>query len=276
MSVPLYVYRIRKNVPGVGRMLANELGGYEVSSELPTQALEEGGTILNYGRSTLPEWAGHYGNVNWINHPHRVLSAVNKADTLMLLNAWQVPHVTYYLSADEALEELERGGKVFARKTLTGKKGKGIVIMNKPEDLVEAPLYTVDFGKTHEFRVHVAFGKVIDYVQKKRVSNEVLEERGWTRNDNIRNRKNGWIFAHQKRIVRDEIKELGIKAARALNLDFAGVDILADFIKLDEPENGSIWRLVDAVVCEVNSAPGMSAPTTKAAYLNAFKEFLNE
>ena len=65
---------------------------------------------------------------------------------------------------------------------------------------------------------------------------------------NIRSHDRGWVFSRYDVLDFPEIRQLGIDAVWAVGLDFGAVDILAIV------DDGV---LVDAVVCEVNSAMGM-------------------
>lgn len=268
------VYRIRKGVPGIGRKIATALGAYELTSVRPEHRPALGAVVINYGRSQRPEWlADLVKNGGYVvNTGSAVAKCVDKRVTLHELSKAGVPCLDYTLEQDEAQQWSDNGHRVFARTTAVGKKGKGIVITNAGERVPDAPLYTADWRKTHEFRVHVAFGKVIDLVQKKRMGEEKLAVMGIKDiNEDVRNRGRGWVFAHKNRALRGKtrptLENIALAAAKTLALDYCGVDVL---VKLDEENN-----FVDAVVCEVNSAPGMSSPTTFAAYVGAFKDFIN-
>jgi glutathione synthase/RimK-type ligase-like ATP-grasp enzyme len=106
-------------------------------------------------------------------------------------------------------------------------------------------------------------GKVIDVTQKKRMSDEKVQARGYERQKDIRNKANGWVFAHENILWDEKLGEIAIAATKAVGLDFCGVDILSRWTK------GG--RLLEAVVCEVNSAPGMSKTKTFNAYITAIK-----
>jgi D-alanine-D-alanine ligase-like ATP-grasp enzyme len=146
--------------------------------------------------------------------------------------------------------------KVMCRTILNGHSGKGIVVAREVEELVDAPLYTEYIKKTHEFRVHVFNGNVIDYVQKKKRAG--VEER----NKYVRSVENGWVFCREDIEVREDVKAIAIDAVLALGLDFGAVDVILG-------HDGNVY------VLEVNTAIGMEG-TTVECYKNAFQEFLNE
>lgn len=153
---------------------------------------------------------------------------------------------------------------VVCRTILNGSGGRGIVIANNPEGLVDAPFYTKYIYKKTEFRFH--FGKtdeenvftLIDAQRKAR--NLDVEDPNWQ----IRNHDNGFVF------VRDGIQEtLGYGRAfetsllvfERTGLDFGAIDVIYN-------ENRG-----RAYVLEVNSAPGLEG-TTLTNYVNYFKQKL--
>lgn len=269
------IYRARKGVPGVGLKLARALNAYEVTSLNPAERPAIGAVVINYGRTQHPEWLNDLvkngGYV--INSCRAVEKCVDKRVTLHDLNKAGVPCLEYTTEKDKAQQWSDQGGDVFARTTAVGKKGKGIIIVREGTNVPDAPLYTHAWNKTHEFRVHVAFGKVIDLVQKKRMGEDKLAAMGIkVINEDVRNRGRGWVFAHKNRALRGKtrptLENMALSAAETLGVDYCGVDVL---VKLDANNN-----FVDAVVCEVNSAPGMSSPTTFNAYVEAFKKHIVE
>lgn len=272
---PLAIYRIRKGVPGVGRKLANHFGAQEVTSKKPAPKIPDGAVVVNYGRSVVPDWFDDAvaRGVRVLNHPDSVALAVDKRKTLARLKEAGVACLDATESQAVA-KQWAAENPVIIRATAKGKKGNGVSIAHSPAEVKKAPLYTAFYDKTHEFRVHVFNGEVIDYVQKKKMGEEKQAAFGLNGvNDLVRNHKRGWVFAHNKIIIRDQIKQLALDAANALGLDFCGVDILAKFKK---PANGNKMIFVDAVVCEVNSAPGMSATATLQAYTGAIAAYASE
>lgn len=265
------VYRISKNNPGCGKRLAKALGCSIVTSV--TSSLPEKCLVLNYGRSELPKFHFNMGNFNYLNHPWSVDRAVNKKITLNILKEREIPCLEFSSSKHEAKEWIKQGNKVICRKTLAGKQGNGILLLQpgSSETVPECPLYTKYYDKTHEFRVHVFNNEVIDFVQKKKMGKAKLKKRGLTKADLVlRNHKRGWVFAHNNLVCHGLnqviIDVIACEAVKALGLNFGGVDILAKF-----KEDG---EFVDAVVCEINSAPGMRCEKTFNGYIKAVNTFL--
>ena len=283
-SNKIVILRARKGVPGVGRKLARAFDANEVTCGFrPKIKVPDGALILNYGRSQWPVWYPEAAarGVVILNTPPSVGTCVNKLSTLQLLSIKGVKCLEFTEDYQEAYSwciNAPHPASIagVARTTLTGKHGNGIEPFYHATEysieggvFPEAPMYSKFYDKTHEFRAHVVAGKVIDLVQKKRLGSKKREERGIEVDDLVRNHKRGWVFAHNDLICdtgggRDTIESLAKEACHALGIDFAGVDILA---KYDEE-----GHFVDAVVCEVNSAPGMSSPTTFKAYVKAFSQ----
>lgn len=287
MNDNIVILRVRRGVPGIGRKMSRYFNANEVTCGFrPKRKIRDGALVINYGRSEWPVWflEAKERGVRLLNSPSAVGICVDKLKTLHVLDSNGVRCLDFTDDANWANDVwLGEGHSVIARSVLTGKQGKGVSLYNPNTMTLEndginfrefdfsAPLYTKFYDKTHEFRVHVVNGQVIDLVQKKRLGSKKRAERGIEVDDLVRNHKKGWVFAHKDLICdtgggREEISSLAIAACRAIGIDFAGVDLLAKY-----DEDG---RFLDAVVCEVNSAPGMSSPTTFQRYMKAFEALL--
>jgi glutathione synthase/RimK-type ligase-like ATP-grasp enzyme len=213
--------------------------------------------ILNWGNGTMPAWFGKAvaAGSRWLNPPEKVGLAVNKKKAFAHLIAKEVrcPEATTVSSV--AAQWLSEGTTVVGRKTLTGTRGQGIVLMSSPEEFQACPLYTKYKPKKAEFRVHVCNGVVFDAQQKKR-------RKGAESNSKIRTEENGWVFCREGITVPDDVKEQARLAVLALGLDFGGVDV--------------IWNEHEgkAYVLEVNTAPGLEG-TTVSRYVSAIQQALN-
>lgn len=258
------VLRIRKGRPGVGRRIAALFGGEDnelTCNNKSKQGLLNGALVINYGRGDKPIWWRE--DLRILNHWDAVKVSANKVLTFQHLDFLNVPTLEWSDMADDAFIWLDEGERVFARTTVNGQKGKGIVVLANPHGIVDAPLYTKAYEKKHEFRVFVAGGEVIDLVQKKKMSAEAFAKKG--RFDEIdmdlRNYRRGWVFAHEGLNLGTKgqryIKALAISAMDAVGLDYGAVDIL--YKSYD-----------DMVVCETNSAPAMRGKTTWSAFRDYF------
>lgn len=212
--------------------------------------------ILNWGSSTNPCWrpiAARRG-VTILNKPENVAIAANKLSSFYKLCEAGIRIPPFTTSKEVAEYWLNGGHRVFARQQLSAHSGRGIVVMENIEQLVDAPLYTQYIKKKWEFRVHVFLGQAIDYAQKKQRHDF---EGG---NKYIRNLANGWVFCRENIEHFDDVKQLAIRATQALGLDFAAVDVI-------RTETGKVYIL------EANTAAGLEG-TTLERYLNTITTFV--
>jgi len=227
-------------------LLAQEDGFYRMRTG---RDYKPGDVVVNWGNG------GDYppkGNVI-LNKPGAVLNAVNKLRTFQILSASGVFVVPWTILKLEAEIWLNEGYVVVARKILTGHEGAGIVIVEKVNELIQAPLYTKYINKVREFRVHATPYGVIDTQQK--VHNPALgQPKSWK----VRSYGNGFIFQRKGILPNQNRDQLAIAAVKALGLDFGGLDIIED-------KQGNFY------VLEVNTAPGIEGTTVKC-YAEAIRE----
>ena len=206
---------------------------------------------------------------NILNKPSAVAISSNKVSTFDILDEHEVniPYYTTDRNLAKDLFDVANTDKVYCRTLTRASEGRGIVIATNPEELVPAGLYTAKEAHTNEYRVHVFKGKVIDVVEKRRMSEETLAEHGIEAIDeDIRSNDRGWVFVrgnarlfHLDGEPKRDIATQAIKAVEAIGLDFAAVDVI-----YDNPRR-------QAFILEVNSAPGMEeGSTTLFNYVNAF------
>lgn len=215
-------------------------------------------TVINWGNSSLtPEIA----KCNVINSPVAVSKASNKLSFFkaMVEAGVRVPRFTEALL--EVNQLLQEGKTVVARTILNGHSGAGIVLIEKEEDIVKAPLYVEYVPKKQEYRIHVMRGDIVD-VQRKARNKEVPDDQvNWK----IRNHHNGFIFARGEDAVGDvpaDVLEQAKRAVVACGLDFGAVDVVFN----DKRQ--------EAYVLEINTAPGVTG-TTLEGYVQRFKEIAN-
>jgi len=202
--------------------------------------------VINWGSSRVPDW--HCAEM--LNQPYPVLDAANKLSSLYKFNEFNVPTVEWTEYSYEA-DRWREWDKVFARTILTGHSGKGIVVCTT--ELVPAPLYTKEFRKTNEYRVHVWDNEVLDIQEKRK-----REGTGSRIDHDIWNHGNDFVFARQNVNCPDVVKDAAILAVQALGLDFGAADVGYN-------TNG------DVAVFEVNTAPGLTGTT-----LTKYVEKINE
>lgn len=142
---------------------------------------------------------------------------------------------------------------IVCRTLLRAKSGKGIVIADTVEQLVDASVYVVYQKKTNEYRVQFFKGELV-CVREKRLRKGYEKPEG--RDGRVRSHDNGYVFCEPLEPLPEEAIDMARKASKVTGSDFAGVDIA-----FHKPTN--YWFLL-----EVNSAPGMEGLTVEQ-YANA-------
>lgn len=246
-----------KRWSGGAKALGNKCG---VLRATPKQVQKHGDfdVIINWGNNTR-RFNGQY-----INPPERCVRATDKLASFQSFETNGVPHPTFTTSREVAQEWLDSGKHVLLRKMLRASAGRGIELVG-PEGseitdvhvLSPAPLYVQYIKKAEEYRVHVAFGEVIDVQQKKRRLEVPDDQVNWQ----IRNAHNGWVFARDGVNAPDCVTAAAIAAVSALGLDFGAVDI------------GYNSHSKTCVVYEVNTAPGLEGTTLDKYYGAFLKKF---
>src|SRR5574337_590560 len=221
--------------------------------------------FIRRGVRTLVNWGCSRSDVHCdriFNQFDRVAVASNKLSTFQALKdaeGVRIPEFT--ADKTEAIGWFNSGKLVVARHKLTGHSGAGIQMVGFDNDEDEgvpipwdAPLFVRYVKKQKEFRVHVAFGEVID-VQEKRQRADVPEE--FVRNFQVRNHHTGWVYCRENIEEPGGMRGMALATVARLGLDFGAVDIIYN-------------RHQDACyVLEVNSAPGLEG-TTVTKYAEAF------
>ncbi len=212
--------------------------------------------VINWGNSHLPVWGTLDTHI--INCPIRVGVAGNKLLTFRALAANSDISLPEWTTGDLVASDWSLDGStVVSRQVLSGHSGAGIAIWGPTEEQVMAPLYTKYIKKAAEYRVHVAFGKVIDVQQKRKRTDYEGEV-----NSQIRSHQNGWVYCRENVTEPTELRTQAVLAVEALGLDFGAVDII-----YNRHHN-------KCYVLEVNTAPGLEG-TTLEKYTDAFEEYIN-
>lgn len=232
------------------KALAQKLGVLRVDGR---KSFRRGTTIVNWGKNAISLRSRF--PIRIINKQEAISIASNKLSTFRQLKQFGVPCVEWTTDRSVAsgwLSDVET--IVYARHELSACSGRGIQIVKHGESMPYAPVYTKGFNKTHEYRVHVVNGKVIDFTKKRRRD-------GGESNPLIKNFSNGWVFCREGIPLPLPVKMAGLAAVHAIGLDFGAIDILY------KESTG------EARVLEVNTAPGLEG-TTLEKYTQAFREML--
>ncbi len=222
------------------------------TDERGTFAGKQRNVLVNWGSSALPQRMLTSGRI--VNHPDKVAVAANKLTTFEALKAngtISIPEFT--TDYDEAVAWVNDGKVVVCRTKLNGHSGAGIVMAARQEDVVQnCPLYVKYVKKLREFRVHVAFGQVID-VQAKRKRADYEGEVNY----GIRNHQTGWVYCREDIVEPEQLRQQALATILTLGLDFGAVDVI-----YNEHHN-------QCYVLEVNCAPGLEG-TSVENYATAF------
>ncbi|QDH46878.1 putative ATP-grasp enzyme [Aeromonas phage LAh_9] len=231
----------------------------------------EGHFLINYGSSEVNM---DMRGLNVFNRPEHIRNASNKIRAFEAFAAAGIPTVDWTTDRNMAEGWMNDNQVIYARTRLQGHSGEGIVVCSRQNvegmgntfpvgnNLVNAPLYTKGVtGNRNEVRVHVAFGRVILEQKKKRVEGY----RDLPNYSNVvRNHSTGWIYATEDLNIPQEVRDTAVRAVAALNLDFGAVDIVY---------KGR--TRFEVYVLEVNTAPGLSGESSRAAYVRAFTDRIN-
>jgi hypothetical protein len=258
------------------RRLATTLGCRRWRDDLPTRYTRRrpyfrgnnSPMVLNWGSTIHPKWLEDERfrlEPNFVNHGDRVKTAINKLAFFQCASRINgVPLPKWTEKRNEALAWIAKGKYAVCRTKLDGSSGSGIVLARSSEECVNAKLYTRLYPKTHEFRVHVFGGQVIDLTQKKLKGGEgVINTRF------VRSLDNGWVHAHNGiQLSEADQRILAVASCSVvggLGLTFGAVDILA----ILDGDSQDIRPLKSFVVCEVNTGPGLENTQTINAYTKA-------
>lgn len=257
MRKPLIV---RKSPSNSAKVLAQALGLTRVEPGHPL-LLKKREAIINWGCSSL----SYHVDTPVYNYPPSVAWAIDKVACANRLEVKSVRTVNFCSGPYSNVRSKYPDDILLARYTVTGNSGEGIKIIRPgdPPPDKEPAAYSVYVKKTEEYRVHVAFGKVIHVVEKrKRAGVEAQPDEKL-----VRTLGNTWVFCENdlgcdQRNDRTQLYAAAINAVAAVGLDFGAVDMLYS-------------KAGEYVVCEINTKPGIGSTSTLEAYTNAFKEKLN-
>lgn len=235
-----------------GKALSQALGIKRIKKERSRFKGSANKTVINWGNGSLPD---EVVKCRVINNP----AAVNKAGNKLL--AFKALAENEDINIPEFTEDKEQAATwplVVCRTVLRGHSGEGIVLASpEEEDLVDAPLYVKYVKKTQEYRVHAAFGEVVDQQRKARNRDVPDENVNWK----VRNHTNGFIFMREGVDLPEVALEQAKMAVRTLGLHFGAVDLI-----YNERED-------KYYVLEINTAPGLTG-TTLTNYVEVFSEYV--
>ena len=187
--------------------------------------------VFNYGCSA-PVTARRI-----INTPAAVKACVDKPTSFEAFKRAGVDTVEY---ATHLADVPMHWDWVVVRKERNGRKAEGLdYYENFPGNIPEGELYSEYFEHKYEYRVVVFMGKVVGYYYKQRDKNDV------------------WSFMVQPKRGFDKMGEQCVAAAKALNIDYVGFDVVAKTKQ-------------DFKILEANSSPILTAESMEAIHSYIF------
>lgn len=203
-------------------------------------------TVINWGASELPPEVVKCRILNTLEavqtagNKLRFFRRISERDSSINLIPW----------TDDRAKAQEWGAKsiIVVRTILTGHSGNGIILVEKGQEVPQAPLYTRYVSKDAEFRVHVvkSSDKIIQVVDvQRKIRDPDKEPTTWK----IRSHDNGFMFVREGFQTPSAVLEEAKKTLQASGLDFGAVDV--------------IWnaKQAKAYILEVNTAPGLQGRT---------------
>ncbi len=211
-------------------------------------------------RNTERDFCINWGNTNppanidlrfVLNHPEAIRAASNKLTFFQRCSEKGLDNLIppYYTNKDDIPDD---SFPIVCRTLLNAHSGRGIVIANRRDELVDAPLFTKYLKKNDEYRIHFAYPirgerqeSIMLAVQHKRRRLDHAEP-----NWQIRNHDNGFIYARENVNAPQAVLDASRTVfEEATDLDFGAVDIIYS------QKSGR------AYVLEVNTAPGLEGQT---------------
>jgi hypothetical protein len=211
-----------------------------------------GKIILNWGAGTGVFNPKVNGATIW-NTPAKVDVAVNKREFFKAMAGEDGPRIPFWFKDLVFAERLLQAGHVLiARDVLESCKGDGIRVVKNKLDIGNSPMYTMKVENTHEFRVYIFNGKVID-------SRIKLLARGQEADvDGMRWHEDKYEFCKHEgvELPADVVKQSELCAAK-LGLMTVGIDVVFNGDGADLNSPGI------ATVLEANTAPYLGGDTAE-------------
>lgn len=245
------------------RSLARELDGKVVILDIFRSRFHfspEKHLLINWGSTEPPD------HIPWpllVNSPFAVREATCKLTFFQRACEAGLEHLIppFWTNKEDIPDE---AFPILCRTILNGHSGRGIVVANSHDDLVDAALFTQYLKKKREFRIHLGIDpetrqkSITISVQEKKKRRDA-DEVNWQ----IRNHENGFIYARQGVEPPEAVMEVAHRIfLEASDLDFGAVDVIYN------ERNDKAYAL------EINTAPGLEGQTVKdyADFFNKVRE----
>lgn len=246
MSVKVFPYRAGSKS---AKALAEALGGRVLLRKGSKYKQREGDLVINWGASDCS-----FKGRGVANQPDAIEPASNKLKCFHLMKNAGVSVPAFWSRKEDIPKDVF---PVMCRTKLQAHSGEGIVVAERKEQLVNAPLYTQYLKKKHEYRVHVLRkpgGKSSIIITQRKAKKNGVEDANFM----IRNLANGFIYVLGEQTPKC-VETEAIKALESTELAFGAVDVIYN------------QQQDKAYVLEINTAPGLEDRTAEA-YAKAFKD----
>ena len=242
MTDPLYCINPYKKTCEGAKLLAKRSGWPMVWEDVNPSV-----PVINWGAGF-----GVFGSKRKVfNKSSAIEHAIDKLTAYGLFKQAGVKRMLWTSAKSDAQRWLDNGDVVYARNLSEGMDGAGIKVYEPGSKIVGSHLfYTQGFPTQREYRLNVAFGRVIDIVEKR-------PDLDTDYNPRLRT-GDAWLYCKSGIVPPSTAtKAQAVLAVGSLGLDFGGVDIA-------ESEDGR------TCVFEVNTAPWLGIGTADA-YIKAFR-----
>lgn len=245
----------------IARTIAHRLGGLVILHQGSQYRYTPGDIIVNWGASEVPS---RYPVS--LNQPEEVSVCCSKIRSYKAFAAQRVPTCEWTTDAAVARSWHTTGHSVYARSRDSGARGQGISVIQPEMDWVacttnalaagDIRFFTKGIKNDREFRIYIVGDRITSVLEKR--------QRDGTNPSNLVRSHGDWVFARSLRApIPDELLQTSKEAVKALGLDFGGVDIVLN-------TEGK------PVVLEVNSAPGLAAPTAQTEFVYGLARLIKE
>lgn len=246
MAIKVFPYR-----PGShgAKALAEAVGGRVLKRKDSKYRFREGDLIINWGASDCP-----FKGRSVANQPDAIDPASNKLKCFNLMQEAGVSIPRFWTNQRDIPDD---AFPIMCRTKLQAHSGEGIVVAERRDQLVDAPLYTQYMKKKHEFRVHTmrAPGQATkSIITQRKAKKHGVEDANFM----VRNLANGFVYLIDDNPP-DCVTTEAFKALESTGLAFGAVDVI-----FNEAQG-------KAYVLEINTAPGLEDRTAEA-YGKAFQE----
>lgn len=246
MAIKVFPYRAGSRS---AKALANALQGRVLKRAGSKYRFREGDLVINWGATDCP-----FNGRGVTNQPEAIDPASNKLTCFQMMKDARVNIPRFWTRKEEIPDD---AFPVMCRTKLRAHSGDGIVVAERRDQLVPAPLYTQYIRKKHEYRVHALRkpgGGVESIITQRKAKRNGVDDANFM----VRNLANGFVYVVDNNPP-ESVRQEAAKALESTGLAFGAVDVI-----YNQKQN-------QAYVLEINTAPGLEDRTAEA-YARAFKE----